>query len=246
MRQDVAVQHVERGGGAQFLGRGEHQRAQDRREELRVQRLARAQPPDARIPQEHVSRGPSVVLQVRLFRGVVPQEIDGEGQGADPVLDGEVREVRRGVQQRAERRGQSRQVSEHGRLHLLPFRGVERGRGVRREGGDPELVREGVDVAVVPPEALASSLHRAAVRRPPAGGQPAGVRGGVQERDVEAVLEELPSRAEPGPPASDDAGFWIRSRRRGSRRALPLGGADPGFGGSGGSGSPRRSDGRSP
>ena len=76
---------------------------------------------------------------------------------------------------------------------------------------DAELICEGVDVAVVPPEALTSSLHRAAVRGSPAGGQPAGVGGGVQERDVEAVLEELPRRAEPGPPASDDDSFWIRS-----------------------------------
>ena len=174
-----------------------------------------------------------VVLQVGFRRRVVSQQIDGEGQGADPVLDGELREVRRGVQQRAERRGESRQVPEHGRLHLFAFRGVERGRGVRREGLNAELIGEGVDVAVVPPEALTSSLHRAAVRGSPTGGQSAGVGGGVQERDVEAVLEELPRRAEPGPPASDDDGFWIRS-------SLPLRSDQKrGSDGSGGCGAPR-------
>ena len=74
-----------------------------------------------------------------------------------------------------------------------------------------EFVDERVDVAVVAPESFAPSLDRAAASRAPPSGQPARVRRRVEERDVEAVLEELPRRAEPGPPASDDDSFRIRS-----------------------------------
>eukprot|EP00982_Pelagococcus_subviridis_P008794 30872-Pelagococcus_subviridis.AAC.1 len=47
-------------------------------------------------------------------------------------------------------------------------------------------------------------LDRAAATRAPPSRQPARVRRRVEERDVEAVLEELPRRAEAGPAAADD------------------------------------------